>query len=293
LTTLTAKHKPAPQILCVGDNTVDIYVDRRTMYPGGNAVNVAVLARRDGAKSGYIGCVSTDRYGQLVYESLTAERVDLASCRRSDGPSPKALVGHRGNDRYFIGSMPGVRADFTLSDADDTAMAEADIVHTSISSDLDAELPRIRQAAKVLSYDFSNRWLNSHLEHCACLVDIAFVSAPGRDAEACIVLMREWAAKGTRIVVMTRGEEGSLALEAGVLHRQPVMPANVVDTLGAGDAFIAGFLVAHAGGASVPDALLAAARSAAETCNVMGAFGYGREHPWEIPNLPPPKRPER
>ncbi|MQB08031.1 sugar kinase [Agrobacterium tumefaciens] len=280
-------------IVCVGDNTVDIYVDRKTMYPGGNAVNVAAISRRLGAMSAYIGCISLDRYGTLVYDALLAEGVDLALCRRSAGPSPMALVGHRENDRYFIGSMPGIRADYVLSDADFAVMAKADVVHTSVSSDLDGSLPKIARHAKCLSYDFSNRWLDRHLVECAPLLDVAFISAPARDENTCIDLMWQWAESGTDLVVMTRGDAGSLALVNGLIHRQGIVPTEVIDTLGAGDGFISGFLTSHAKGLSVPQALQAGASSAASSCRLMGAFGHGREHPWPTPDLPAPRIAER
>lgn len=276
------------EILCVGDNTVDIFVDRKTMYPGGNAVNVAAGIRRLGGKAHYIGCVSEDRYGELVYQSLKSEGVDLSLCRRASGPSPKALIGHRGNDRYFIGSMPGVRADYVLGEADYALMAKVDIVHTSIHSNLDAKLGDMAKVSRMLSYDFSNHWLDRHLDEAARLLDIAFISAPGRDEAACVELMARWAAAGTKIVVMTRGEAGSVAMANGNVHRQGIVPATVIDTLGAGDGFIAGFLVSYASHADVGAALAEGASSAAAACQLMGGYGHGTEHPWPIPDIPSP-----
>jgi fructoselysine 6-kinase len=281
------------QILCVGDNTVDIFVDRKTMYPGGNAVNVAVGVRRLGAQSHYIGCVSEDRYGELVYRSLKDEGVDLALCRRSSGPSPKALIGHRRNDRYFIGSMPGVRADYELGDADYALMAGVDIVHTSFYSGLDDKLANMAEASKILAYDFSNKWLDRHLEQSAQFIDIAFISAPERDEAACVELMARWIDAGAKLVVMTRGEEGSLAMKNGKVYRQDIVAVEVVDTLGAGDGFIAGFLTSCAGNPDVQAALAMGAQSAARACRELGGYGHGAEHPWDIPDLPPAGHKER
>ena len=78
----------AARILGIGDNTVDIYVDQGMEYPGGNAVNVAVLARRLGAETSYLGCLGRDALGDLVHECLVAEGVDVSRCRRIDGPNP-------------------------------------------------------------------------------------------------------------------------------------------------------------------------------------------------------------
>jgi sugar/nucleoside kinase (ribokinase family) len=71
--------------------------------------------------------------------------------------------------------------------------------------------------------------------------------------------------RGTRAAVCTLGAEGAIAVDAeGVRHEVPAEPvARVVDTNGAGDGFMAGFLAAHLDGADVPGALHAGARQAA------------------------------
>ena len=53
------------KLLGLGDNVMDAYLFRGELYPGGNAANVAVLAKRAGAeKSGYIGVLATDAAGE-------------------------------------------------------------------------------------------------------------------------------------------------------------------------------------------------------------------------------------
>ena len=46
-----------PRIIGIGDNTVDTYIHLRKKFPGGNAVNVAALAHRNGAEAAYLGFV--------------------------------------------------------------------------------------------------------------------------------------------------------------------------------------------------------------------------------------------
>ncbi|NYI44789.1 sugar/nucleoside kinase (ribokinase family) [Nocardioides aromaticivorans] len=70
---------------------------------------------------------------------------------------------------------------------------------------------------------------------------------------------------GAAFAVCTLGAEGAVALDrSGRVHRVDAVPAPVVDTNGAGDAFFAGTLDAHLAGAELPEALAAGARSAAQ-----------------------------
>ena len=51
----------AGNMIAVGDNVVDCYLDDHVYYPGGNAVNVAVNCRRDGIEDvAYIGMFGND-----------------------------------------------------------------------------------------------------------------------------------------------------------------------------------------------------------------------------------------
>ena len=68
-------------LLTVGDNVVDRYLDLGVLYPGGNAVNVAVHSRRCGAGTAYIGAVGTDLAGRTVLDALVAEGVDTSLLR--------------------------------------------------------------------------------------------------------------------------------------------------------------------------------------------------------------------
>lgn len=76
-------------------------------------------------------------------------------------------------------------------------------------------------------------------------------------------LMRSCLERGPRLAVCTRGAEGAVALEkGGARHEVAAVPADVVDTNGAGDAFVAGVLAASLRGASIGDALKAGAAQA-------------------------------
>lgn len=77
------------------------------------------------------------------------------------------------------------------------------------------------------------------------------------------------------MAVVTRGAVGSLALSEGRFRAHGISPAPVVDTLGAGDGFIAAFLMAILAGVPLEAALAAGADHAAQVCGYQGGFGHG------------------
>ncbi|HSK40865.1 MAG TPA: PfkB family carbohydrate kinase, partial [Arenibaculum sp.] len=68
---------------------------------------------------------------------------------------------------------------------------------------------------------------------------------------------------------------GAFAYDGERVHRQGIVETEVIDTLGAGDAFAARLLVELHGGRSLAEALPMGAASAAQTCRYLGAYGHG------------------
>ncbi|WP_052351751.1 PfkB family carbohydrate kinase [Deinococcus pimensis] len=280
------------RLLGLGDNTADLYVTSGTMYPGGNAVNVAALTARLGHEASYLGVLGTDAPGDLILGALRAEGVDVSRCRRVPGPTSWSRVVHHENDRTFDGSDAGVSRAWDLGPEDHAWIGAHELTHTSLYSGLGPHLSAVRKAAPLLTHDFSSEWTDEDLRATAPLLDVAFLSAADLDEDACVNLARSVAALGTGVVIVTRGERGALALSDGRIHTQAAEPADVVDTLGAGDAFIAGFLGVWTPTRDVPSALSAGAHEAARNCAVRGAFGHGapipESHPAGGPERPSP-----
>lgn len=271
--------QPGPRLLGIGDATVDIYLSQGMQYPGGNTVNVAVQAHRCGMAASWLGCLGRDKLGDLVFESLKAEGLDVSRVRRLDGPNPWSRVRHEGRERIFAGSNPGVRSHYDLGEEDGRFIAGHAIVHTSVHSDLDARMPWLRAHSRELSYDYSEHWRRPGVLATLGCVDLAFLSAPRREEGEVVELMRHFADRGPKIVVATRGVKGAMALSRrngveGVVA-VPAVPTELVDTLGAGDALIAAFLVAHGQGRPLQECLSRGAAHAARVCAEKGGFGHG------------------
>jgi len=263
------------RVIGVGDNTVDQYLHLRRMFPGGNAVNVPVLARRYGHQASYLGWLGDDDLGRLLLDALAAEGVDTSHCRVVAGANAYCQVSLVDGDRVFGQSSAGVSRQIALTDEDLAFIQQHDLVHTSVYSHIWDELPRLRQAAPRLSFDFSQGWKRERLVETLPYVTFAFLSSPDTSYEETVDLLRWVQAQGPSIVVVTQGRAGALAFDGQRIYQQGIVETTVVDTLGAGDAFIAQFLVEYGSGQWIDRSMALAAASAAETCGYYDAFGHG------------------
>src|SRR5258705_12173939 len=115
LTSMTRGAAPVKQesrrmtsIVAVGDNVVDCYPGLGRMFPGGNCVNVAVFARRAGARTAYVGAVAPDEAGGAIRGALAAEGVATDRLRILPGRTAHCVIGHQEGDRVFLSFDLGV-----------------------------------------------------------------------------------------------------------------------------------------------------------------------------------------
>jgi len=261
------------RIVAVGDNVVDCYTSRGSMFPGGNCVNVSVYAARKGAQTAYVGAIAADEAGELIRSSLENEGVGTSRLRTIDGFTAYCRIGHVEGDRVFLDSAKGVS--LFEPDADDLRfIAGFDAVHVGDSSYLDAHLGAFAARAR-LSYDFSDKTDRGLIEAIAPHCFLASFSGSGlTDAEAA-ALAGLASTAGAQWVLVTRGKYGAMLTDGETTWSTEAMPATVVDTLGAGDTFIARTLLGLLDAEHPDTALAEAALAAAETCAQHGAFGYG------------------
>lgn len=270
-----------PGLVCIGDNVVDHYLHEGVYYPGGNALNVAVLARRFGlSNSVYVGIIADDEEGKHIRSSMLAEGLTDEYIRYVHGESGKAEVNVVGGDRVFVGSNKGGvrrRLALRMDEADLGLIRRLGSVHSSCFSYLEHELSRIRAQVTALSFDFSTGRDSEYLATIAPLVTTAFFSGAELSDDETEAFISHVHSLGAPMVCITQGERGAVFSDGTRLLRQPIVETNVTDTMGAGDAFIAGHLAARLGGADIDASLAHAAKSAAAACGWAGAFGYPRE----------------
>jgi fructoselysine 6-kinase len=268
-------------LIAIGDNVVDIYQDRKEMFPGGNALNVAVLSRQYGAeKTAFIGIVGNDIEGEHILHSLKQNQVDTSLVRVAVGESGKAYVDlNEDGDRIFIKSNKGgiqSRLKLRLTEEDYEYIKNYDVLHTSIYSQLDEELEQLKCMLPI-SYDFSNHFTEELLEKVCPHITFAFCSGSHLSDLEIEELLMTIHRLGTPNVIITRGSMGVVMSSDNKRYSQGIIEAKVVDTLGAGDSFIASYLTTHFNRMPIEISLEIAAQKAAKTCEVNGAFGYGKQ----------------
>ena len=138
---------------------------------------------------------------------------------------------------------------------------------------IEYELPEMAKRCQV-SFDFSERTDPDYLARVCPYVTYAFFSGSHMTQEEIEALMDRCHALGTKVVGVTLGSRGSIFSEEGKRYHQGIVPVEAIDTMGAGDSFIAGFLTRRILGDGMEDALRFAATAAANTCKFHGGFGY-------------------
>ena len=257
----------------VGDNVIDRYRDLGTMFPGGQALNVAVHAHRFGIESAYLGAVGDDVAGRHVLGAIRAEHIDSSRVRILPGPNAFAEVVLVDGNREFTGGAAGV-SKFRLTQADLDYLATFDLIHSSESSYLEDQLGLLAGVAP-LSFDFSVRRDPAYYEPLLPHVTIAAFSLGDLDQGAAEEWLERIHRLGPRLILATRGAAGALVYDGNRFWRESAVPTEVIDTLGAGDAFIARVLVGVVRNEPLEVSLTEAAVAAASTCGAYGAFGYG------------------
>ena len=293
------------KILGLGDNVVDKYMHIRTMYPGGNAMNIAALSVLSGVEAGYLGVFGDDEAGRHVYHTAQALGIDLSMCRVYHGENGYAEVELRDGDRIFIGSNGGgvcIDNPITLTELDKEYIAGYDVCHTSVYSYAEEALPDIREASPFVSMDFSDRITEGYLKKCCPYLDMAEISCASMEKEKVVEWMEKIQSYGCRQVVLaTRGSLGALVLANGKLYEQSPCLVEATDTMAAGDSFITSFLIHYVDGLKtardfpieggergvtkeeesldllMKTSLYQAAVFAADNCKRDGSFGFGKQ----------------
>ncbi len=178
------------------------------------------------------------------------------------------LLSDDAGERRFLLKLLGVGEDYFPNAERYAALLQADWVHLGTNSS-ERLVRRLVADGVTFSIDVSTRHFDLPLEG----VPLVFASGPEDPSEPVEPLIARFKAAGARQVVITCGRRGSFHDDGGTLFQAGSVPVAVVDTCGAGDSFIATFLVSRFFETLSGEAALdRSAARAAETCTHLGGF---------------------
>lgn len=264
------------KVLGVGDNCIDHYVELGKRFPGGNALNFAIYASKyEGINADYIGVVGTDDNGKYMLEQIAEQGLDTSNIFVKEGPNSVTNILIRDGDREFGDYTEGVQENESLPYDKIPSPKSYGIIHFTVWGFGRNHLQRLKESTKaILSCDFSGQLDDPRTEAMQYL-DVSFFSGSnivekGEDPEPVLKKLKE---KTPGMVVMTLGKHGSIVYDGETMYRGEALPVEVVDTLGAGDSYITGFLVSQLKGASIPESIKQGHIAAREICKRLGGWG--------------------
>jgi ribokinase len=253
----------------------------RSTYPGGKGANQAVAAARAGAAVAFLGCVGHDDAGAAAAANLRAAGVDTRALRRIDGaPTGAAYVAVTDDGENSIVVAPGANAQCGPEQVDAAAdlVRGAALVVTQLEIALEtvarllqmarrAGVPVLLNAAPAI--DVPRDLLRA--------VEILVVNE--REANALVpdpvaddlLRTKRLTELGPSSAVLTLGARGAVWRTKDRAGMVPAPTVDVVDSTGAGDAFVGALAAAVVGGRGFADAVAFAVEVASQLTTVVGA----------------------
>jgi sugar/nucleoside kinase (ribokinase family) len=258
-------------IIVVGELNVDIILNQIDSFPqvgkeilakqmtvtlGSSSAIFASNASSLGAKVAFIGKIGKDNFGDTVLQNLKAKGVNTGMIKQSDELKTGAtLVLNYNEDRAMI-THTGAMEDLRLKDISIEQLKQARHLHfssyflqTGLRKDVGELFQQAKQAGLTTSFDPQwdpkEKW-NMDIETILPYVDVflpnekELLNLTSTDnLEAAINSIKDKA----NIIVVKRGNKGSVSWHKGhLLYKQPFFNNAVVDAIGAGDSFNAGFI---------------------------------------------------
>jgi sugar/nucleoside kinase (ribokinase family) len=264
---------------------------RISVFGGGATANCLVQAARLGGKAAWLGKLGNDWIGRKIIEQLEQEGVDCSGVVQTpDQCSPFNVAVYAGEQERRIGGFLLPNSLSAISDSDMESFCrhprEGDWMLVEVG-----EIPfedilkfcRLSKAVGVklmIDIDLDPlRQCNGSTKLIDTLFDLADILVPNRAAVESIysdmpsgALAEEMAKTHGVMTIVTAGEDGVYFCtpESSSIHQKPYS-VDVVDTVGAGDAFHGGVLYALAEGWPIERAVDLGARCGAENCKAFGA----------------------
>jgi sugar/nucleoside kinase (ribokinase family) len=242
----------------------EVYAEGLTLAVGGGAYITAAYLWALGIESGLAAVLPAPPFSAVIEDELAASGIDLRWCHRAaKGEDPQLTVALiTGGDRAFVTRRSGAAVPASIL----PAIASGAFGHLHIGElasliETPGLVARAKAAGMTVSSDCA--WDAEVLTRPDLIAQLQGVDVflPNR-AEATALSRHGDLAGFAPLVVVKDGSDGAVAYAGGKQISRPVEVVTPVDTVGAGDAFNAGFLTAWLAGCALPQCLDAGATTA-------------------------------
>jgi ribokinase len=237
-----------PRVAAPGE---EIWVNSRFTGGGGSAANSIVGLARLGVKTGFIGTVGKDPEGDILLEELEKEGVDTGGITRIEGNTGEivGLVDSEGERVLY--AYPGVNDSLVINDSQVKYAKKAEFLHLSSfvgelsyrsqKGLLDRLESRVTFSPGMLYAKKGMKVLEGVIRRSSVIFlnkdELALLT--GKEFEGGVRKLLE---AGAKTVVVTLGMKGCYVSSRESRKKIHGYPVKAVDTTGAGDAFVAGFI---------------------------------------------------
>jgi sugar/nucleoside kinase (ribokinase family) len=248
-----------PDLILTGDvkpefGQVEKLIESAALTIGSSAGIFACAAARLGLQVAFVGVCGNDVFGRFMLHAMQQRGVDTSNVIvRSDQSTGLSVILDRSSDRAIL-TFPGLIPALQASDIPDALLRQARHLHVAsyfLQTDLQPGLQRLFQLAHSLrlttsldpNYDPSGKWTG--LDELLSVTDVFLpnqTEALSVTRSSDVELASRQLARKAGLVVVKLGAAGALACEHDAITQVSSFPVNVLDAVGAGDTFDAGFL---------------------------------------------------
>jgi ribokinase len=285
----------SPKIIVVGSANTDMVVKTERipgpgetviggdfiMAAGGKGANQAVAASRLGVQVSMVGRVGDDVFGRRLRSTLETEGVNTQHVtidRHASTGIAAVIVDSSGGNRIIV--IPGANGALTPDHVQAAAptIARSDVLLLQ----LEVPLPAVARAIEIAHQSETRVVLNpapaqalphSLISQVDYLIpnEVEATTLAGSASTGPRQVARALRQKGASTVVVTLGERGAVLVDRSGATEVAAIALPVVDTTAAGDAFVAAFAVAIAGGETAAEALRWGSAAGALATTKLGA----------------------
>ena len=224
----------------MADNCIDVYYKLDRYYLTGNSIDFALNYKDLGGDVTEMTILGNDVFADALEERLKEREIPLRILKRTDRPTAAAKMDLVDGDKKHLHFEGNAMEEIELQDDDLEFVKQFDIIYAERWAKVGRYIKEIRQEGQIWVYDFSKRLEQESNDEIIPYLDYAFFSYD-RDDEHIRNFMLKTNEKGAKTVAALLGEYGSLAYENGKFYKLDAEKVEVVNTVGAGDSYIAAF----------------------------------------------------